>query len=204
MKTTLLTLLTLLFLSQSVYSQKNKWFKSIEEGLTTPDSVYVLDLRNQNLNEIPIDVREFKNITALYLVGNNIKTLPNWLFDLEKIEILSLGEITFDGYIGNPITELTVEILKLKKLELLDLSGCSIEFLPDFIFKIENLEHLTIAGTKITNLPDLFFFTNHNGRFNLRVDSKQKFDKETNSQLKKMKQGGHTQMGNYKILSLYK
>jgi Leucine-rich repeat (LRR) protein len=196
----LLTLITI-----SGFSQNNKRFKSLDEALVMPDSVFILDLSFANLKELPKEINRFKNLEVLDISGNQISKLPSELFGLENLNFLKLGvQKAFDGYIGNPITVLPEEILNLKKLIHLDLTGCSIDLLPEFIFKLENLDVLNIAGTKITSIPDVFFLTNYNGNFALRVDSKQNFDKETKKQLKKMSRGGFMQTGKYKILSLYK
>ncbi|MFL5810018.1 MAG: leucine-rich repeat domain-containing protein, partial [Flavisolibacter sp.] len=62
--------------NQAVYPVKGGpgyTFRSLKEALSVnPDSVYILDLSNQNLTSIPDEVYKFKNLKEINIVGNNI------------------------------------------------------------------------------------------------------------------------------------
>ena len=67
----LLTLITI-----SGFSQNNKRFKSLDEALVMPDSVFILDLSFANLKELPKEINRFKNLEVLDISGNQISKLP--------------------------------------------------------------------------------------------------------------------------------
>ncbi|SHH92465.1 LPXTG-motif cell wall anchor domain-containing protein [Clostridium collagenovorans DSM 3089] len=112
----------------------------------------VIALSGKNIKDISRLKNLGSDVTELYLSGNNIKTLPNGIFDnLTNLEKLSLS--------SNGISELPEGIFdKLTKLEELSLSQNYITELPNGI--LDNLKNLTSLGfteNKLTKLPDNIF-----------------------------------------------
>jgi len=52
----------------------------------------VLDLREQNLREIPEEIHELTHLEELWLGKNAIQTLPSWLADLPQMQFIQLNQ----------------------------------------------------------------------------------------------------------------
>jgi hypothetical protein len=122
-----------------------------------------LDLSNLNLNEIPSDVFELKNLRKLNLSNNNIKVIPSDISKLKMLEVLDIS--------NNKITNFYAKICDLKKLKTLNLNNNKIVSIPKQISKIENLRSFSIANNKLKSLPDEFSNLSNLTRLNLSKNS---------------------------------
>lgn len=87
-------------------SQRN--FLSLERAFEVPDSVYSLNLRDQQLTSIPDSITKFVNLTELYLEGNYLTKLPDSIGKLTNLMILDISD--------NHISELPESIGNCSKL----------------------------------------------------------------------------------------
>lgn len=62
------SLILIVFWVTSAYAQKDSIYTSIASGLKNPDKVYKLDLSSRYLTILPVQVREFKHLRALYII----------------------------------------------------------------------------------------------------------------------------------------
>jgi internalin A len=85
--------------------------------------------------------------TWLDLSGQDLKTLPSELWQLQSLETLDLGD--------NRLTTLPQEIGRLRHLRSLSLRGNDLESLPPEILQLEKLEYLDVRDTLLPLPPDI-------------------------------------------------
>lgn len=129
--------------------------QSIEQALRNPDSVEVLILQGQQLEDLPESIAQLRNLKELYLgyiqlIGNikrnRFKEIPKVVFQLENLELLQLNH--------NPITEIPEDIKHLKKLKRLELLSTAIEVFPKTVYSLPNLRYLALSSSPITEIPN--------------------------------------------------
>ena len=84
-------------------------FRSIEEALTKPDSVYVLQIRRKRLTQFPEEIFTFKNLNKLDLSRNKIELIPRDIGSLTYLTELNLSK--------NKLGALPPDIGQLKNLK---------------------------------------------------------------------------------------
>jgi len=104
-----------------------------------------LNLRGEDLKELPLEIGQLTNLTDLNLSGNQLTELPPELFHLTKLTRLNLSQ--------NDLTELPQEICKLINLTALYLGGNQLTKLPPEICQLTGLTRLSLSGNKLTALP---------------------------------------------------
>lgn len=113
---------------QKIYNDINSLPKDI-------DSVYRLDLSEQQLTKIPEIVSKLTNLQELNLSQNNLSNL-NGFENLSNIQVLNIGMNNFKTF--------PIEITKLKNLKSLSIWWNEIKSFPDDFFtqnaKIEELD----------------------------------------------------------------
>lgn len=72
-------------------------FKTLAEAKSNPDSVYILDLSNQNISSFPYEILEFKNLKSLDLSNNQLTELP---FEISRMKNLFTIKLS-----NNPISD---------------------------------------------------------------------------------------------------
>ena len=147
-----------------------KVFTDLSVASNTPDSVRVLDLSNQDLKILPKEVFLYQNITELYLDSNNLDVLPIDLFDLKDLwyldisfnqinelppEIGNLKNLVILEARNNNLTILPESLFKLKHLDEINFSYNRIKTIPSTFGK-SSLESIYLAGNNITELPNEF------------------------------------------------
>lgn len=138
-------------------------------GKAKDQNLFILDLSNLNLVDVPDDVFELSWLEELDLSNNQIKLLPFSLLNLSKLSKLNLE--------NNPLTEplsrivekgvgavfqyldlrKRVEEAKSRRLKTLDLSGLDLTSLPFDILEMNWLEELDLSNNKLIDLPDDLF-----------------------------------------------
>jgi internalin A len=115
-----------------------------------------LDLSGMNLSKLPPEIGNLKQLKRLILgkwdekklerAGNQLATLPEELWQLQKLEELNLSY--------NKINTLPELIGQLINLNVLDLSTNKISTLPESISQLINLTTLELWSNKISILPE--------------------------------------------------
>ena len=97
--------------------------------------------------EYPIKIKgkTVRQVKKLNLSGNNLKCIPDNVYEYSNLEKLDLS--------NNRITEIPCDILKLRKLRTLDLAFNQIKVLQSAIFKLPKLRILNLHGNFIHSLP---------------------------------------------------
>ncbi len=106
----------------------------------------LLNFKNKNLREFPIEILDHKELSNLNLEGNRITVIPEWINELKNLRVLYLSnnEISDIEPLGN-----------LKKLEVLHLSSNRIEQIPSSIGQLINLKRLYLNYNSIGAVNDV-------------------------------------------------
>lgn len=101
---------------------------------------------SKKLNEIPVELKNLKNIKSLNLAFNRIKALPVWLEEFKHLQFLNLSYnqlTTFPDFMG-----------ELTQLQSLNLASNQIAELPESIGQITQLHSLNLYHNLLTKLPN--------------------------------------------------
>lgn len=166
--------------SSTLYSQKNKTFRSLDEANANPDSVYSLvitmeeykdycaQVGNPEYNEIPKEVFKFKNLEYLKVSGSNIVSIPKSIKKLKHLKQLELNwnniskipksisnleNLTVLRLKHNKLVSIPEHLKNLKKLELLDFSNNLLENIPDYFADFECLESVDFSNNRLKSFP---------------------------------------------------
>ena len=104
-------------------------------------------LVGKGLSFVPVYMKCFKYLESLDLGLNQIKTIPE--------EIWNLKDMLYLSFSNNQLTNLSANIEKLNKLNILNLNANQIGSLPNTVGGLIELKNLQIAGNKLTALPSL-------------------------------------------------
>ena len=114
-------------------------------------NLFVLDIHNNELTEIPSFVLQMNELRRLSLVNNVIETVPREVIAKEQLKELNLS--------GNPVkfmsplsNEVSISLLH-SKLHKLDLQNCGLDSFPAIIEELSKLHDLNLSHNNITNIP---------------------------------------------------
>ncbi|MDJ0702297.1 MAG: COR domain-containing protein [Leptolyngbyaceae cyanobacterium MO_188.B28] len=110
------------------------------------ESLKVLELSGNPLEQIPEIVFEFKSLSEFYAISINLPEIPDCIGQLSNLTSLGLG--------NNQISQISDSIGQLKKLASLGLSSNRISQIPDSIGQLSNLTHLGLSSNRISQIPD--------------------------------------------------
>ncbi len=120
-------------------------FRSMESALRNPDQVYRLDLSDAKLKDVP-DLRPFKNLNALDLSHNKLKTLPAWITELVHLQELRVSR--------NKLVDFPEGICRLIHLKRLDMSRNALTGLPKCMGALKELVSLDMWDNDLMDFPD--------------------------------------------------
>lgn len=119
-------------------------FRSLESAMKDPDHVYRLDLSDKKLKEVP-DLRQFKNLNALDLSHNKLRTLPVWITELANLQELRVSR--------NRLAEFPEGICRLVHLKRLDMSRNALTGLPKCMGGLKELTSLDLWDNDLMDFP---------------------------------------------------
>ena len=108
------------------------------------ESLEVLDLSNNQLNELPQDLARLHNLKILFCSNNSFTSLPSMLAECPSLEMI--------GFKSNQISEVPASSLP-DQTRWLILTDNKITELPEKLGKLKRLEKLALAGNKLSQLP---------------------------------------------------
>ncbi|WP_298514150.1 tetratricopeptide repeat protein [uncultured Kordia sp.] len=107
----------------------------------------------QQIEKFPDNLKKIKGIRMVYLMHQQLKVVPDFIYEMTDLEVLSLYD--------NDIEQISDKLLNLKKLKTLNLSyNYGLKQIPD-IGQLKELEELFLKYTDITELSDAFFALKH-------------------------------------------
>ncbi|ETX11236.1 serine/threonine protein kinase [Marinomonas ushuaiensis DSM 15871] len=147
----------------------------LSESLTTfpvaifdlADSLEILDLSNNQLNELPDDLYRLINLRIIFCSNNLFTELPKVLGQCQKLEMIGFksNQIqtvsseslpTWTRWLiltDNQITSLPEDFGRLTRVKKLALAGNRLTSLPDSIKQCESLELVRLAANQLTSFP---------------------------------------------------
>ena len=142
-----------------------------EEIITLSDTLEVLDLSGNDLNELPNSIAKLKKLKIIFFANNNFTTFPKILASCPALsmigfksnKITSVPENAFPPLLrwliltDNQIKVLPKSIGEVSLLQKCALAGNLIEVLPESMKKCKNLALLRISANKLRDIPNWLF-----------------------------------------------
>lgn len=117
----------------------------LPESLFSLTHLVALDLRSNQLKEVPVDILRLRQLKELFLTRNLIDTFPNVVLDLPALELLDIS--------GNRIAEVPDEICNLSSLHHLNVSSNAGITLPATMAKLPRLQEVVAADIDERTIP---------------------------------------------------
>ncbi|XP_046398951.1 leucine-rich repeat-containing protein 57 [Ischnura elegans] len=114
--------------------------KQLEQVLRT------LDLTDNRFSNLPVEIKNFKNLKHLTLDKNVLRTLPDSIGELTKLETLSVRD--------NDLVRLPQNLSLLKNLKEAHFSGNKLQDFPLVLCGLRHLDMLDLSRNSITKVPD--------------------------------------------------
>ncbi len=121
-------------------------YHDLAKALKQPDQVYRLDLSGKKLKEVPEEVRQFKNLNALDLGHNKLRSLPDWMGELVYMQEFRAGQ--------NKLTEVPKAVCQWKNLRRLDLHMNALQGLPACMGALDKVEVMDLWSNDLSDYPD--------------------------------------------------
>ncbi len=154
----------------SLYSGK-KAYKDLEEIKANLDDVFVVDLGDAELTEVPAVLFECKRLQKLDLSDNKLTSLPAELGKLGNLQQLNVSDNLLSalprelGWLANltelncsenQLTGLPAEISRCGSLKSINLNDNKLlQGLPDAVLELKSLESLYAIRCDLHSLPEL-------------------------------------------------
>lgn len=141
----LLCLLSVCF-NQLQAQETTKIFKWEDALKANPDSVFAIDASKLKWQQVPEELKQFKQLRFLNLSKNKIKELPEFIAEFKWLKVLDLTK--------NELFLFPVQLCKMNQLQKIHLSRNKIESIPACIQYMAELRVLDIWDNPITSLPE--------------------------------------------------
>ncbi|KAI9021465.1 hypothetical protein CLU79DRAFT_703168 [Phycomyces nitens] len=106
----------------------------------------LLDLRNNQLQDLPHSLSQLRNLTHVQMPHNNLEYMPNVLLDMPQLRELDMSH--------NQLTELPA-MDSLGRLEILLLGNNKLRSLPESLGQLSQLRKLHVNDNQLTELPPM-------------------------------------------------
>ncbi|KAJ5070503.1 hypothetical protein M0811_10772 [Anaeramoeba ignava] len=104
-----------------------------------------IDISNQNLKEIPKEIKKTKALKTFLIQQNEIQKIPQFMSKLRTLTTLNFSE--------NKIETIPNGLFGLTSLETLDLSNNNIKDVPEKMKNLRNLKQLDLSINRISEIP---------------------------------------------------
>lgn len=118
------------------------------QAAVKPRSILSASLKDRGLDEVPPEVYELSDLTALDLSNNKLREFPTGLTRLYQLKRLSLG--------SNQISSIPDEIERMQELTWLDFTHTNVSWVSPNIAKLQNLASLGASDCRMTEFPLTF------------------------------------------------
>ncbi|WGV28426.1 COR domain-containing protein [Halotia branconii] len=125
---------------------RNNQITQIPKAIAKLTNLRQLNLRNNQITQIPEAIAKLTNLRQLSLYNNQIIQIPEAIAKLTNLRTLDLSY--------NQITQIPEAIAKLTNLRQLSLYNNQIAQVPEAIAKLTNLTTLYLSGNQITQIPE--------------------------------------------------
>ena len=115
-----------------------KTYRSFYEAIQNPLDVFKLNMSGMQIQKIPKEIGEMKNLQELILSKNQIKEIPVEIGQCKNLQIINLFK--------NRIEVIPVEIKDLTHLQMLFLGRNKISRAPNWISGLKHLKILDVMG----------------------------------------------------------
>ena len=124
----------------------NNLFKEVPDAFLSCENLYMLGLKANQIEFFAENILPL-NVTWLILTDNKIKTLPESIGNLSKLQKFALA--------GNQLSTLPQSMQKCKNLELLRLSANNLTHIPHWILELPKLAWLAYSGNNCSIQPQV-------------------------------------------------
>ena len=168
--------------NETYFLSDAKVYTSLQEALREPNKVVHLELKNQQLKQIPKRILSFRNLRVLDLSNNQISKIDEENFyGLQKLEgvllannllrtppIEALKKCSELRYLdlGNNRIQSIEELDRLKYLEVLKLNDNQIKTIPSNL-QLKYLRYFRIDGNQLKQLPSFLRYSKKLNYLNL-------------------------------------
>lgn len=119
-----------------------------QQAVSKPRTILSASLKDRGLIEVPAEVYELFDLTALDLSNNKLREFPTGLTRLSQLKRLSLG--------SNNITSIPDDIVGMRELMWLDFTHTDVSWVSPNIAKLSNLASLGASDCRLTEFPVTF------------------------------------------------
>ncbi|XP_077991302.1 malignant fibrous histiocytoma-amplified sequence 1 homolog [Glandiceps talaboti] len=116
------------------------------DGIT---KMVTCDLSYKELSKFPPELYRQSGVQVLYLTGNKLKNVPNWVGWVDRLD--TLEELYLDD---NLLEEFPLSVCNLKRLRVLNLNGNTLNNVPSEIAKLKDLKRLALARNEFDHFPE--------------------------------------------------
>lgn len=122
--------------SVAIFGQIDKIYYSLDNALLNSQKVYKLDLSNQQIKELPNEIKTLENLTELILRSNELSDLPKTIKNLKNLKLLDLYD--------NNFRIISKEVTKINSLNLLYLNKNDVIKIRRSIKRLINLKEFDL------------------------------------------------------------
>ncbi len=147
---------------------KGRKLAQVPDAVTKMTDVEILDLSDNELTELPEELKNLNQLTTLLLSGNKLEEIPGNVCRLKTLTTLdvtynviksvpetisNLNQLTTLNLSFNELEEMPKALCQLKKLTALDITSNPIKRIPKEIKNLHQLSTLRVANTMLEELP---------------------------------------------------
>lgn len=113
----------------------------IPSQLWTLTGLKKIKITNANITEIPVEIKNFKQLDVLCLTHNSITQIPDEVYSLTTITYLNLGH--------NKINKIATDIKNLENLNYLGVFYNPLTVIPQEVFALKKLDFISCWKTNV-------------------------------------------------------
>ena len=125
---------------------RNNNLKDLPTEMGMLPDLRVLDVAENRIKDFPPCLGNLKNLAYLWMDSNNVKVIPPMIMELDSLSYVNLDY--------NSIKDLPIEVGQMQQLRNITMRANKLFAFPDVLCKLHGLEHLNVAeNKKISAIP---------------------------------------------------